>query len=141
MIFLLFPASSANKNKNRYPIPQGDRTLLVKRITCDFQARLARLKQFGYANDYILLHIVLHLGELVRLGYSFSMLQKCWGNACGPQYSSSWKICHKPSPGNVAQPVEQSWQWSQGVWWRQYPMEWQWERLLRQQQLARRQRW
>ena len=29
------------KSKNRFPIPVGDRTLISRRLKCDFQGRLA----------------------------------------------------------------------------------------------------
>ena len=44
------------KSKNRFPIPYGDRTLLTRRLACDFQGRLARFAQLDFSSDEIYLY-------------------------------------------------------------------------------------
>ena len=55
----LFAFSGLNslRTNNRYPIPHGDMRLLYKRITCEFQSRLARFRQLGFSLDGIYFHI------------------------------------------------------------------------------------
>ena len=66
--------------KNRFPIPQGDMSLLFKRIRSDFQARLARFKQLGYEDDDVFLHLILSIAELVRsVGILVQTYSKCLG--------------------------------------------------------------
>ena len=71
------------RTNNRYPIPHGDIKLLYKRITCEFQSRLARFRQLGFSLDGVYLHITLDFCELVRLGYSFDLLYNSWSKATG----------------------------------------------------------
>ena len=70
------------KCKNRYPIPYGSRQVLTKRITCDFQGRIARFTQMTFSKDEIFLFTLMDFMELVRLGFSLSLVKTCWGKAC-----------------------------------------------------------
>ena len=65
------------KSKNRFPIPVGDRTAITRRLTCDFQGRLARFTQLEFSPDETYLYTLLDVMELVRFGYSFSIISKC----------------------------------------------------------------
>ena len=67
MIYILFLVLTLYEQKNRYPIPRGDIHLLYKRITCEFQSRLARFRQLGFTLDGIYLHIpptILRIGSI-----------------------------------------------------------------------------
>ena len=64
------------KSKNRFPIPAGDRTLLLKRVTCDFQGRLAKFRQMEFTPTETYLYLLLDITELFRLGYSLCLIKK-----------------------------------------------------------------
>ena len=68
--------------KNRFPIPQGKRSDLVKRISCDFKARLARFAQMRMSKNAIYLYTLLDFSELTRLGYPHFIILGAWNQAC-----------------------------------------------------------
>ena len=95
-----FNGLASSKTKTRLPIPQGDRQLLIRRIRCDFQGRLARFKQLHYSSDMVFLYLLLDMAELVRLGYSITLLNKSWQKTI-PDPSISEIGTFKPSPGTT----------------------------------------
>ena len=72
--FYAFSGFEPLRTKNRYAIPQGDKHVLLKRLTREFQSRLARFNQLRFTLDGIYLHITLDFCELIRLGFSFELL-------------------------------------------------------------------
>ena len=62
------------KAKNRFPIPYGETSMIIKRLTADFQARLAKYKQLRISKDEAYLYITLDIAELLRLGFSQEIL-------------------------------------------------------------------
>lgn len=78
-----FSGLNSLRTKNRYPIPHGDFRLLAKRITCEFQSRLARFRQLSFSLDGIYFHITLDYCESVCLGYSLDLLYNAWPKATG----------------------------------------------------------
>ena len=63
-----------HKCKNRFPIPYGDRVMLVRRITCDIQSRLAKFAQNRASKNEVYYHTIIDFSELLRLGYSYKLL-------------------------------------------------------------------
>ena len=73
-----FSGSVSLKSKNRFPIAFGALTLLTRRLTTDFQGRLARFTQMNFTPNEIYIYTLLDFMEFFRLGYSFGLVKTCW---------------------------------------------------------------
>ena len=70
------------KGKNRFPIPIGDRSLLLRRLTCDLQGRIAKFYHLKLSGEEMYMNLLLDFMELLRAGYSVVFIHICWGRAC-----------------------------------------------------------
>ena len=59
MIVFSFAGQINHKTKNRYPIPYGDKQALVRRITCDIQARLAKFSQADASKNEVYYYTII----------------------------------------------------------------------------------
>ena len=52
------------------------------RLVSDFKGRLAKFNQFSMSRSLIYLYLVLDYAELLRCGYSYSLIRNSWTSAC-----------------------------------------------------------
>ena len=74
-------------SKFRFPSPWSSRSCHVRRISSDFKMVIARLNQFGVSRDGAFIHLLLHVSELLRSGYSLSECHAGWRQYQWPQAS------------------------------------------------------
>ena len=94
----------------------GDRPLMLRRLACDVQGRLARFSQMKFTPNDIYLYTLLDFMELLRGGFPQQLIKLVEAGLVGPYNKNNWALYVEHSPDTRSQ-HDGAWrQWPQ-LWW------------------------